>query len=201
MGAYEIILASASPRRREILSMLRIPFTVVVANANEDSETRDPVLLVQELALRKGDAVRARLRESGEMHENTLILASDTVVAIDGEILGKPQDEEDARAMLRRLSGKAHKVTSGIALLTDTRTVTAYEETEVRFSALSEAEIDRYVKSGEPMDKAGAYAVQGLASVWIEGLSGDYFNVVGLPVYRLNVTLREFVGVSLNELS
>ena len=201
MGAYEIILASASPRRREILSRLRIPFTVVVANANEDSETRDPVLLVQELALRKGDAVRTRLRESGEMHENTLILASDTVVAIDGEILGKPQDEEDARAMLRRLSGKTHKVTSGIALLTDTRAITAYEETEVRFSMLTEAEIDRYVKSGEPMDKAGAYAVQGLASVWIEGLTGDYFNVVGLPVYRLNVTLREFVGVSLNELS
>lgn len=201
MGAYEIILASASPRRREILSMLRIPFTVVVANANEDSETRDPVLLVQELALRKGDAVRARLRESGEMHENTLILASDTVVAIDGEILGKPRDEEDARAMLRRLSGKTHKVTSGIALLTDTRAVTAYEETEVRFSVLTEAEIDRYVKSGEPMDKAGAYAVQGLASVWIEGLTGDYFNVVGLPVHRLDLLLREFVGVSLNALS
>ena len=181
--------------------MLRVPFTVVVANANEDSETRDPALLVQELALRKGDAVRARQRETGQMHENTLIIASDTVVAIDGEILGKPRDEEDARAMLRRLSGKTHKVTSGIALLTDTRAVTAYEETEVRFSALTEAEIDRYVKSGEPMDKAGAYAVQGLASVWIEGLSGDYFNVVGLPVYRLNVTLREFVGVSLNELS
>ena len=201
MGAYEIILASASPRRREILSMLRIPFTVVVANANEDSETRDPVLLVQELALRKGDAVRARLRESGEMHENTLILASDTVVAIDGEILGKPRDEEDARAMLRRLSGKTHKVTSGIALLTDTRAVTAYEETEVRFSVLTEAEIDRYVKSGEPMDKAGAYAVQGLASVWIEGLTGDYFNVVGLPVHRLDLLLREFVGVSLTALS
>jgi septum formation protein len=201
MGAYEIILASASPRRREILSMLRVPFTVVVANANEDSETRDPALLVQELALRKGDAVRARQRETGQMHENTLIIASDTVVAIDGEILGKPRDEEDARAMLRRLSGKAHKVTSGIALLTDTRAVTAYEETEVRFSVLTEAEIDRYVKSGEPMDKAGAYAVQGLASVWIEGLTGDYFNVVGLPVHRLDLLLREFVGVSLNELS
>jgi septum formation protein len=181
--------------------MLRVPFTVVVANANEDSKTRDPALLVQELALRKGDSVRARQRETGQMHENTLIIASDTVVAIDGEILGKPRDEEDARAMLRRLSGKTHKVTSGIALLTDARAVTAYEETEVRFSVLTEAEIDRYVKSGEPMDKAGAYAVQGLASVWIEGLTGDYFNVVGLPVHRLDLLLREFVGVSLNELS
>ena len=112
-------------------------------------------------------------------------------------ILGKPKDKDDAKAMLRSLSGKEHRVISGVALLTKDREIAAAEETAVRFSRLSERDVDRYVESGEPMDKAGAYAVQGLASLWIEGIEGDYFSVVGLPVHRLNELSKDFLGVEL----
>jgi len=201
MAKYQVILASRSPRRREILSALGVHFEIISADADEDSEIRDPALLVRELALRKGQATRALMEQNGTLTDRTLIIASDTVVAVDGEILGKPADEADAKAMLTRLSGRSHKVISGIALLFGDRFVTAYEETAVRFAQMSDEMIERYVKSGEPMDKAGAYAVQGLASVWVEGIDGDYFNVVGLPVHRLDVLLREFLNTSLIDLS
>lgn len=196
-----VILASRSPRRREILSMLGVRFEIVSADADERSDITDPCTLVQELALRKGRATKALLQERGEWTEDTLVIASDTVVANGNEILGKPQDERDAARMLRSLSGHAHRVISGVALLCGEREVTAADSTGVRFAPMSEVEIDWYVASGEPMDKAGAYAVQGLASLFIEGLEGDYFNVVGLPVYRLNALCRDFIGKTLAELN
>ena len=197
----KIILASRSPRRREILSALGVQFEIVSADADESSDEADPACLVRELALRKGRATRELLDQEGQLDRDTLIIAADTVVAVDGTILGKPSDEADARSMLARLSGRRHSVTSGIALLTADRETAASEETFVRFARISDAEIARYVASGEPMDKAGAYAVQGLASLWIEGLEGDYFSVVGLPVHRLNALLEEFLGCSLLDLS
>ncbi|MBE6594525.1 MAG: septum formation protein Maf [Ruminococcaceae bacterium] len=196
-----VVLASKSPRRREILSMLGVHFDIVSADADESSDILDPALLVRELALRKGRAVRDLLFEKGEWNDDTLIIAADTVVAAEGEILGKPRDDADAARMLRLLSGKSHHVISGIALLLGDREIAAAESTAVRFAEMTEEEILAYVASGEPRDKAGAYAVQGLASLYIEGLCGDYFNVVGLPIHRLNVLLREFADRTLLQLS
>lgn len=196
----KIILASRSPRRREILSGLGLCFDIVSADCDESSETVDPACLVRELALRKGRAVRELLSSEGKALTDALIISADTVVSVDGEILGKPRDESEAVSMLSRLSGRSHRVISGIALLSGEREISAAEETEVFFSEVSVREIERYVASGEPMDKAGAYAVQGGASLWIERLSGDYFNVVGLPVHRLELLVREFLGCSLLDL-
>ena len=196
-----VILASKSPRRREILSMLGVKFEIVSADADESSEITAPEELVQELALRKGRATREMLRARGEWDDNTLIIASDTVVAIADEILGKPADSKDAARMLRALSDTTHRVISGVALLCGEREIADFDSTGVCFSAMSEQEIDWYVASGEPNDKAGAYAVQGLASLWIKGLTGDYFNVVGLPVHKLNRLCQSFLGCSLTQLS
>ena len=195
-----VILASKSPRRREILSMLGVKFEIVSADADESSGITDPKALVRELALRKGRATRELLRERGEWDEDTLIIASDTVVATEDEILGKPQDAADAARMLRKLSGTTHRVISGVALLWEEREVAAFDSTGVRFAEMSKSEIDWYVASGEPNDKAGAYAVQGLASMFIKGLDGDYFNVVGLPVYKLNSLVKQYLNCNLNEL-
>ena len=196
-----VVLASKSPRRREILSSLGVTFDIGSADADESSDITDPALLVRELALRKGRATRELLRERGEWDENTLIIAADTVVAVNGEILGKPTDGADAARMLRMLSGTAHCVMSGVALLTGEREDAEHDVTQVHFAEMSEADIDWYVKSGEPMDKAGAYAVQGLASLFISGIDGCYFNVVGLPVYCLNDVLKDFLGRGLTELN
>ncbi len=196
-----VVLASKSPRRREILAMLGVKFDIVSADADERSDITDPAQLVRELSLRKGRAVRELLKAEGTWDEETLIIASDTVVAAKGEILGKPKDDTDAARMLRLLSGSAHHVVSGVALLMGDREIADAEQTAVRFASMSEKEIEWYVKSGEPADKAGAYAVQGLASLFIEGLDGDYFNVVGLPVHRLELLLRDFLDCSLVDLA
>ncbi|MBR2464519.1 MAG: septum formation protein Maf [Clostridia bacterium] len=195
-----IVLASKSPRRREILSMLGINFEVITADTDESSTIKDPAALVEELAIRKGRAVKALLQAQGEWNENTLIIASDTVVATGNDILGKPEGEEDAARMLRLLSDSTHHVISGIALLLGKREITDHDKTAVHFAKMTEADILWYAKSGEPLDKAGAYAVQGLASLFIKGLTGDYFNVVGLPVYRLNLLVKQFTEKSLTEL-
>ena len=192
-----IVLASKSPRRREILSMLGLKFDIVSADADERSEITDPALLVRELSLRKARATRDLLQQRGEWNDDTLIIASDTVVALDGTILGKPRDKADAARMLALLSGKAHQVVSGVSLLYGARESADFDVTSVHFCEMTPDEIERYVSSGEPMDKAGAYAVQGLASVYIKGLEGDYFNVVGLPVHKLDTMLRALLGSSL----
>lgn len=196
-----VVLASKSPRRREILTALGVRFDIVSADADESSDITDPSLLVRELALRKGRATRELLRQRGEWNSDTLIIASDTVVAAGDEILGKPADEADAARMLGLLSGTEHRVISGIALLKGEDEIADHDSTAVRFAAMSAAEINWYVKSGEPMDKAGAYAVQGLASIFIQGLDGCYFNVVGLPVHKLNELMTAFLGHGLVQLS
>jgi septum formation protein len=176
-----LVLASQSPRRSEILRQAGIPFTVRAADVDESVlSAESPAEYVQRLAEAKAYAIEA---VDGET-----VLGADTTVVIDGEILAKPADAADARRMLVRLSGRRHEVLTGICLRRGDHAIRDYATTGVVFAALSDAEIDEYVASGEPMDKAGAYAIQGLASKFVERIEGDYFNVMGLPVamvYRL----------------
>ncbi|MBQ4573767.1 MAG: septum formation inhibitor Maf [Clostridia bacterium] len=189
----KIILASASPRRRELLSRMGIEFDIKVADVDEQVNfALTPEELVSGLALRKARAVADTVNAA-----DTLIIAADTVVAKDGVILGKPNDEADAEKMLRMLSGATHQVLTGMAILTGDRLLLHTECTEVHFRALENCEIDAYIATGEPMDKAGAYGIQGIGGLFVSGISGDYYNVVGLPICKLCTMLRE-CGVSFN---
>lgn len=181
----KVILASASPRRREILAALGCEFEIISADIDENIDETDPAAHVRILARNKAEAVRPHT------DGDALIIAADTVVSVDSEILGKPRDRADAERMLRALSGRRHSVISGIAVSYRGKTLTAAEVTEVKFKTLGEGELEAYLNTDEPYDKAGAYAAQGLASLFIEGLHGDYFNVVGLPVHRLYTLLAE----------
>ncbi len=195
--SFKLYLASASPRRREILSALGVDFTLVTAETDESCDLTDAGARVEAISRKKCMAAKELLVAQGQMDEDALILASDTLVTLDGIFLGKPKDHEDARRMVGMLSGRGHTVASGIALWYKGRIVTAHELTTVRFTPMSQAEIDSYVATGEPMGKAGAYAIQGHAARYIEGIEGDYFNVVGLPVRRLYCTLKETWGIRL----
>ncbi len=188
------ILASASPRRKEILGHLGVPFTVFVSDVDESSPLRDPIALSEELSARKGRAAAKSLQATNPIPKDTLLIASDTTVAIGEEILGKPRDEADAYRMLRLLQGTRHRVVSGIYLLMNGREAVSHAVTEVEFAPLTEEELWRYIASGEPFGKAGAYAIQGLASSFIRGIRGDYFNVVGLPVNRMCELYKETFG-------
>ena len=194
-----IILASASPRRKEILSELGVDFRVVVADTDESSDISDPVKLTRELARRKGLAVYEKLLQSGEYDaESAIIISADTVVCRDGEILGKPRDRADAVAMLTSLSGRSHTVVSAVAVTVRGVTRTDASVTTVRVQEIPREEIERYVDSGEPMDKAGAYGIQGRFSVFVEGIDGCYFGVVGLPVNTLSNLYLEATGERLS---
>lgn len=193
-----LILASKSPRRSEILRELGVKFTTVTAETDESTSERDGERYVREIALRKGEAVKKILSESGELEENDIILACDTVVeSPDGEIMGKPRGREDAERMILSLAGRSHKVISGVALLSARKSVTVSEVTEVNFDKIEREELRAYLDTDEAYDKAGAYAIQGRASLWITGIRGDYFNVVGLPVKLLSDTLKREFGESL----
>ena len=179
------ILASASPRRKEILSNLGVPFEVFVTDADETSDITDPTVLAEELSARKGRAAWKALTELGADLADRVLIASDTTVSVDGLILGKPADAEDAKRMLGLLQGRRHRVVSGIYLCLNGEEAVSHAVTEVEFSPMTEDDIQAYVETGEPFGKAGAYAIQGMASAWIRGICGDYFNVVGLPVNRM----------------
>ena len=174
------ILASASPRRKEILENLGLEFTVITSDADESSDLTDPEELTKELAKRKGQAVAELL--SDKLDGETVIISADTVVCCDGEILGKPRDRSDAERMIRMLSGKAHTVTSGVALIYNGKAYSCAATTRVFFDELDEDFINNYINSAEPYDKAGSYAIQGKAAPVISKIDGCYFNVVGLPV-------------------
>ena len=193
----KLILASASPRRREILATLGVDFTVRTADADETCTLTDPGARVEAISLKKCLAVRDLLEAEGALEPDTVILASDTLVTLDGQFLGKPRDEADIRRMMGLLQGRTHVVASGLAIWKDGRTVTAHELTGVTFAPMDKAEIEAYVETGESFGKAGAYAIQGYASRYVTGIEGDYFNVVGLPVRRLYETLREGFGIIL----
>ena len=191
----KLILASASPRRREILTTLGVDFTVITADADETCDLTDPGARVEAISVKKCHAVRDALAVEGRLDADTVILASDTLVTLDGQFLGKPRDEDDVRRMIRMLQNRTHTVASGLAIYKDGRTVTAHELTGVTFAPMDEGEIEAYLATGESFGKAGAYAVQGFAARFITGIEGDYFNVVGLPVRRLYETMREGFGI------
>jgi septum formation protein len=185
-----LVLASASPRRRELLAQAGFTFTVHPAHIPEDPlEGEDPIAYVTRLAREKAQVVFRSLstednakQESDSEPSELVVLGADTTVTLDDEILGKPEDAADAARMLHRLSGRTHRVITGVAVVSAQRVEVAAEATAVRFLTLSDQEIDAYVATGEPMDKAGAYAIQGLAARWIPRIEGCYFNVVGLPL-------------------
>lgn len=193
----KLILASASPRRREILAGLGVSFTTLSADADETCHLPDPVAYATELARRKGQAawaqVKLRLKE-GVDDTDAVILSADTVVATECQILGKPRDREDAIRMLSLLSGGAHQVITAIGLTVGGVTYTDAAVTVVGVDRIPREEIEAYVDSGDPMDKAGAYGIQGPFSRWIAGINGCYFNVVGLPVNTLNRLFYEVTG-------
>jgi nucleoside triphosphate pyrophosphatase len=184
----KIILASSSPRRRELLKQAGIPYTIEPAEADESALPGEmPRSHVKRLALLKARTIAAR-------HKNGLVLGADTVVVVDGEILGKPASKAEAKRMLTLISGRAHEVLTGIALVDagTGRATSAAEKTKVFVKPLSEGEIDEYIATGEPMDKAGAYGIQGRFSVYVRGVRGCFFNVVGLPLPRLFELIKEY---------
>jgi septum formation protein len=190
-----LILASASPRRRELLAQVGFPFEVHPANVNEDPRPReDPLAYVVRLARDKAEAVFAEISSGCPAPPQLVVLGADTTVTLDGQILAKPLDAADAARMLRMLSGRTHRVITGVAIASAKGTEVAAEVTDVRFAALGDNEIANYVATGEPMDKAGAYGIQGIAARWIPRIEGCYFNVVGLPL-ALVATMLEQVTI------
>lgn len=184
----DIILASGSPRRKELLRYIYDDFEVLTANVDETPQSGiDAYALPEYLSKIKCAAV-------AENHRNSLVIGADTVVICGGRVYGKPKDESDAFDMLKSLSGKTHDVVTGCTIALHGKYRTFSQKTAVRFYALSDDEIRGYVKTGEPMDKAGAYGIQGYGSLLIEGIDGDYFNVVGLPVARLKREIERFLA-------
>ena len=185
----ELILASQSPRRRELLARMGLSFTVSVADIDETmDDAKKPFDEVARLSAQKAAAI------AETAPADAVIVAADTVVVLEDRVLGKPHSTEEAVAMLTALSGRDHQVMTGVTVRRGGETVTDTVVTHVWFRPLSRAEIDAYVASGEPMDKAGAYGIQGLAGLFVERLDGDYYNVMGLPICRLCAMLRS-VGV------
>ena len=181
-----MILASQSPRRRELLGQMGFSFTVRPAKGEELPHPElTPAQLVEELARQKA------LEVSVEAASDDVVVAADTVVAIDGVVLGKPRDKAHAAEMLSALSGREHTVYTGVAVKRGETLLVEHEATQVRFRPLTEREIDLYIQTGEPMDKAGSYGIQGYGALLVEGIRGDYFNVVGLPICRLGRMLAQ----------
>ncbi len=187
-----IILASASPRRKMLLTQVGLPFTIRISNTEEDlRQALPPGQLAETLALEKAQAVAA------SVDAESLVIGADTIVVDGSNILGKPSDEADAFRMLSRLSGRSHQVITGVAVISTAasmRSLVQHETTQVTFAPLSDRDIQWYIRTGEPLDKAGSYAIQGKGTAFIERIDGCYNNVVGLPVFRLLGLLEEITG-------
>lgn len=183
----KIILASASPRRKELMELAGYDFEVICADIVEVvPEEAMPQEVVMSLALQKAQAVAAE-------HKDAVVIGSDTVVALDGKILGKPRSEQEAYEMLRSLSGRTHKVFTGVAIVCGGKVKNFFDETDVEFYSLGDDEIKKYVATGEPTDKAGAYGIQGKGSVLVKRINGDFFSVMGLPIAKLYREMSDFV--------
>lgn len=182
-----IVLASGSPRRKELMEMLGVEDLLVIPAKGEECppEGAGPEELVKALSFQKAAEVAA-IRESGDV-----IIGADTIVWVDGRVFGKPHSEEEACRMLSTLSGRSHEVYTGVTVIKDSNVISRAERSLVSFRKLSEREIEAYVKSGEPMDKAGAYGAQGKAALFVRGIEGDFFNVMGLPLCMLGEMLKE----------
>jgi septum formation protein len=188
----QLILASQSPRRKELMELFRIPFSVRVADIDE---TMDSALSAFDEVARV-----SRLKAEATPHEDAdVVVAADTIVVCDGMVLGKPKSERDAYDMLKMLSGKDHQVMTGLTVLRGDDAVICTEVTDVHFRELTDEEIFSYIRTGEPMDKAGAYGIQGGAALFVEKITGDYYNVMGLPVCRLGQILKSLVPELMEE--
>ena len=184
----ELILASQSPRRKALLGLFGLDFTVQVADIDETIDPgKYPYDDVSRVSRCKAEAVARK--------SDDVVIAADTIVVCQGQVLGKPRDAQDAKAMLQLLSGRDHQVMTGLCVICNGKTITCTEVTDIHFRSLSDAEIDAYVASGEPMDKAGSYAIQGGAALFAEKMVGDYYNVMGLPVCRLWKILHDLALV------
>lgn len=186
-----VILASASPRRQQLLAAIGLAYTVVVSEIEEDNTK---AMRPEELA--EAHAVDKAVEVSRRVSPQAIVIGADTIVVVDGKVFGKPQNRDEAIQMLTTLAGREHLVISGVAVVQGTTVVSGYSTTKVTFRQVSPAQIERYVDSGEPMDKAGAYAIQGRGTLLVEGISGCYNNVVGLPLGRLAELLQQ-IGVDL----
>lgn len=196
----QIILASGSPRRKELLEQVGLEFEICPAQGEEIITSSVPQEVVVELSMQKAKEVAALVSSYGNKHvdittpSDIMVIGADTVVACDGKILGKPEDEEDAKEMLRMIAGRKHNVFTGVTVVLIDKSGKAgmksfYESTEVEVCDLTDEQIERYIKTGEPMDKAGAYGIQGKFAIYVKAINGDYNNVVGLPVSRLYLEL------------
>ena len=183
---YRYVLASASPRRSELLNQVGFRFEIMKSDVEEVITHTEPDQVVMELSAQKAQDVYANL----DNKENTVIIGADTIVCRDGRILGKPKDENDAFAMISGLQGKSHAVYTGVTLIINGESISFAEHTRVDVYAMTETEIWEYIKTKEPMDKAGAYGIQGLFAAYIKGIEGDYNTVVGLPVGRICQELK-----------
>ena len=188
----QVILASQSPRRKELMGLFHIPFVIRVSDADETMDLNlSAAEAVAQVSRRKAEAVSRKADD--------LVIAADTIVVCGGEILGKPRDAADAHRMLRLLSGRDHQVMTGMTLLRGEQSRTVTEITDIHFRELSDREIDAYIATKEPMDKAGSYGIQGGAALFAQHLVGDYYNVMGLPVCRLSQLLREIAPEIMEE--
>ena len=189
----KFILASASPRRRELLEQIGMKFDILISDADEDGidKSLPPELYVQELAILKANSAAQSLRNQNE--KKGIVISADTVVSCDGKILGKPHNEAEAEEMLSLLSGRVHEVYTGVCIMriSDGFIASDAEKTSVHFKNLTDSMINNYIKTGECMDKAGAYGIQGIGSLLVKKIDGDYFNVVGLPISMLSDMLKE----------
>lgn len=187
----KIILASGSPRRRELLEQIGIQFEVMTSNADEITDAEEPEKIVKELSGMKAQAVFDECIKKGGEYLNAVVIGADTIVYHDGRVLGKPKTREEAKKMIYSLSGKEHCVYTGVTILGCGQPVSFAEKTVVFVYDMSEEEIETYVSTGEPMDKAGAYGIQGRFAAYVSSINGDYNNVVGLPVSRVYKELRK----------
>ncbi len=182
-----IILASKSPRRRELMEMLKLPFEVIVSDIDERIDyDNDLVKEIESLSYRKAYAVY-------KDHQDALVIGSDTIVKIGNDVLGKPRSIEHARNMLKELSGRTHEVVTGVTIICNGQVETFSSVAEVTFYPMTEEEIDEYLETNEPMDKAGSYAIQGDAAKFIRSINGDYYTIVGLPIAELYHRLKKYL--------
>ena len=190
----KIILASASPRRQELLKQIGLTFEVVTSSVEEKiTPGISPAEVVKELSFLKARDI------ADQIDEPAIIIGADTIVVFEDKILGKPKDQEEALYMLNTLSGKEHQVFTGLSVIDNkgNKVVSGYECTKVTFRQLNNYEITQYIKTGEPMDKAGSYGIQNIGSLFVSKIDGDYFNVVGLPVAKLALVLRDEFGIAI----
>lgn len=187
----KIILASGSPRRRELMELAGYKFDVIVSDADENTDKTNPEDIVKDLSMLKAQAVEEELKVKTD--NSFFVIGADTIVYSDGKVLGKPKDEEDAFNMIKGLSGNIHQVYTGVTIISKEVTKSFAVKTDVKVYPMTDEQIRAYIATGEPMDKAGAYGIQGKFAVYVEKIDGDYNNVVGLPISRLRVELENLL--------